>query len=97
LTNAVLSKVDLAGALLDDADLSGVSLQNTNLEDADLRNVQNWRRIASIEGSNLHGVLNPPDGFLQWAMANGAISQAGALDDLWEQAQAFRSKEEGAQ
>ena len=97
LTDAVLSKVDLAGALLDDADLSGVSLENSNLEGADLRDIQNWRQMASIQGSNIHGVRNPPEGFLPWALENGAISQAGALSDLWEQAQAFRRKEEGAQ
>ena len=53
--------------------------------------------MASIQGSNVHGVRNPPEGFLPWALENGAISQAGALSDLWEQAQAFRRKEEGAQ
>lgn len=96
LTDAAFTKVDLSGALLDDANLQNASFQDTNLEGADLRNVQNWEDIAAIEGTNLHGIRNAQEGFLTWALEHGAINKAGALDDLWEQAQTFREKEEGA-
>lgn len=97
LTDSLFSKTTLKGALLNDADLSGATIQHTNLEGADLRNITNWKQMASIEGSNVYGVRNPPDGFLDWAMKNGAISKAGALSDLNDQAQAFRKKEESAE
>jgi uncharacterized protein YjbI with pentapeptide repeats len=95
LRDAAFIKVNLAGSLLNDSNLLGASFQDTNLEGADLQDIQNWRSIASIEGSNIYNVQNAPEGFVTWAMAAGAISEAGALADLWKEAQAFRAKEEG--
>jgi uncharacterized protein YjbI with pentapeptide repeats len=96
LSEVVFTKVDLSGALLDDANLQNASFQDTNLQGADLRNVQNWKEIETIAGSNLYGVRNAPEGFVNWALERGAINEAGALSDLWKQAQAFREREEGA-
>jgi len=59
-----LSEADLSGAVLDDADLS-----NTNLHD--LR----WRQIRSVRNANLYGAKNAPDGFLAWALQNGAVQK----------------------
>jgi len=44
------------------------------LNGADLTNIKNWRQIESIEKANIYGVKNPPDGFVEWAMENGAVS-----------------------
>jgi hypothetical protein len=75
LAQADLRDADLSGADLRDADLSGATLDNADLRAARLQNVR-WQRIRSIKGANLAGVEDAPDGFLAWAMANGAVSQA---------------------
>jgi hypothetical protein len=33
-----------------------------------------WRDIKSIQGANIYGVRNPPEGFIRWALENGARS-----------------------
>lgn len=63
------------------ASLAGAGLTGACLEDADLRNTDLagvlWRDIKSIQGANIYGVRNPPDGFLPWALEHGAQSVPG--------------------
>jgi len=49
---------------------------------ANLVGIMNWRKVADIKLANVYGVKNPPEGFLEWAMAveNGAISDP-KIDD----------------
>jgi hypothetical protein len=68
---AQLNNADLEGADLSAADLSGAMLANADLRDANLRDIQ-WREIADIKAANIHSVKNPPDGFISWALQNGA-------------------------
>jgi uncharacterized protein YjbI with pentapeptide repeats len=67
MTDVDLWGSDLAGAKLDDADLS-----DADLRFADLGNVQ-WRRVKKLTGANIAGVKNPPAGFVEWALKNGAV------------------------
>jgi len=72
--NANLQEVDLvgcnlAGARLDSADLSGADLRF-----ADLKGVA-WKRLAAIRMANIAHIRNAPDGFIAWALQNGAIQK----------------------
>jgi hypothetical protein len=58
---------DLAGAKLDDSDISGADLRF-----ADLRNIQ-WKQLRKVTTANIGGVKNAPEGFVEWALKNGAV------------------------
>jgi uncharacterized protein YjbI with pentapeptide repeats len=77
-----LVKADLSYANFADSDLNGCNLAEANCEDADfnradLRNCDlkdlKWKGIKGVKLANLFGVKNAPQGFLQWAMQNGAV------------------------
>jgi hypothetical protein len=57
----------LAGARLDDADMSGADLRF-----ADLRNVE-WKQLKNVTMANVAEVKNAPEGFVEWALKNGAV------------------------
>jgi hypothetical protein len=67
LRDSDLTGSDLAGARFDAADLSGADLVG-----ADLRGIV-WRQIASIRNADIAGAKNAPDGFIPWALKNGAV------------------------
>jgi hypothetical protein len=67
LTDADLSGSNLSGAKLDDADISGADLRF-----ADLRGVE-WRHLRKVTAANIAGVKNAPEGFVEWALQNGAV------------------------
>jgi Pentapeptide repeats (8 copies) len=67
MTDVDLWGSDLAGAKLDDADMSGADLRY-----ADLRGVE-WRHLRKVTASNIAGVKNAPEGFVDWALQNGAV------------------------
>jgi uncharacterized protein YjbI with pentapeptide repeats len=69
MTDMDLWGSSLAGAKLDDADISGADLRF-----ADLRNVA-WKRLKKVSSANLAGVKNAPEGFVAWALSNGAVVQ----------------------
>jgi uncharacterized protein YjbI with pentapeptide repeats len=72
-----LRNTDLEGSSLVGADLSGSSLDDADLRGADLRDAA-WQRLKSVKGANIAGVKNAPEGFVEWALKNGALDQAGA-------------------
>lgn len=72
LADSDLAGSHLQGALFDDADLGNADLRN-----ADLKNIQ-WSKIKNIKGANVASVKNAPDGFIAWALSQGAVQQ---LDD----------------
>jgi len=76
LVNADLENADLVGANLAGSDLTGASLKNADLRNINISGI-NWRKILSIQGANIYGVRNPPDGFLPWAIEHGAQSAPG--------------------
>ncbi len=67
MTNADLWGCDLTGARLDDADISGADLRF-----AELGNIQ-WKQLKKVTGANIAGVKDAPEGFVEWALKNGAV------------------------
>lgn len=70
-----LRNSDLTEASLVGADFSGATLDDSDLSQADLKDVV-WRHIKSVKGANIAAVRNAPEGFVAWAMSNGAVDQA---------------------
>ena len=91
--NADLTDVDLSDADLTSANLTHADLTRANLSRADLRNADlhavSWLDIQSIRLANIRDIKNPPPGFVDWAMQNGAVALAS--DDDWN-AQIQKSK-----
>jgi hypothetical protein len=77
LTQADLRNADLNGSSLVGANLSGAILDDADLRSADMAGIQ-WQNLKSIVRANIAGVRNAPQGFLQWAMANGAVNRPDA-------------------
>lgn len=67
-----LRNTDLEGASLASADLSAASLDDADLRGADLRDVV-WQQLKGLKGANIARVQNPPQGFVAWALQNGAV------------------------
>jgi len=87
LTSADLRLADLTDAYLWGADLTNVDLEKANLTNAvlwvaNLKDIRNWRKIKSIKGANIRNVKNPPEGFIEWALENGAV-----IDPPYEETQ----------
>jgi hypothetical protein len=74
---ASLEDSDFAGADLSGADLAGATLANADLRDSLLSGVI-WDKIASIKGANIAGVKGAPEGFVAWALKNGAVQTVSA-------------------
>jgi hypothetical protein len=77
LEGADLSDADLVNADLAGADLNATSLASADLSNVNLQGIQHWKNIKSLAKANIHGVRNPPEGFVAWAIQQHAISQAG--------------------
>jgi len=73
LTLAILEKTILYEANLNNVLFEGAILTNANLTGADIKEIKNWRTIESIKGANITGVKNAPEGFIEWALENGAV------------------------
>jgi hypothetical protein len=82
LENASFSNADLKDADLVGADLAGANLEGADLTAADLRSANlndvQWKQIRSIKTANIAGVQAAPDGFVQWALENGAVEAPSA-------------------
>jgi hypothetical protein len=67
-----LSEGDFCGARFAGADLKGAMLDGAELGNTDLSGVR-WQQIGSIKKANIADVKNAPEGFVSWAMNNGAV------------------------
>lgn len=74
-TNASLKDAYLVGSNLSGSDLAQADLSGADMRSANLSSVK-WKEIKSIKSANIAGVKGAPDGFIQWALANGAVEQA---------------------
>ncbi len=83
LTGAKLYYTNLVGANLSEAELAGAEFIGADLRKANLHDVKNWQTIQSIELANIYKVVNPPEGFIEWAKENGAVSIESKQE--WEQ------------
>jgi len=75
LLSANLSEADFCGAQFNGADLSDAILDTADLGNADLSSIR-WEKIKSVKKTNLAGVKNAPEGFMEWALRNGALQLA---------------------
>jgi len=86
LTKVYFHGADLSGADLDGADLTEANLIGVNLDDADLSGANlagvQWREITSIKNATVQSVRNPPAGFVEWVIQNGAQSGASKSTGL---------------
>jgi hypothetical protein len=73
-TQADLRNTDMEESTLAGADLSGARLDDADLRGADIRDVK-WKALKSMKGANVAAVRNAPAGFVEWALANGAVNQ----------------------
>jgi hypothetical protein len=73
--NADMSEVDLWGSNLTGAKLDGANLEGADFRFANLSKID-WRRLGSIKKANIAGVKNAPEGFVDWALQNGAVQTA---------------------
>ena len=69
---ADLSEGDFCGARFKGSNLNGAMLDGAELGNADLSGV-GWQQIRSIKKANVEGVKNAPEGFVSWALKNGAV------------------------
>jgi uncharacterized protein YjbI with pentapeptide repeats len=77
-TQADLNSADLVRSSLVGANLEGATLDDADLRSADLRDIQWWRRVKSVKAANIANVRNAPEGFIAWALKNGAVDQPNA-------------------
>jgi hypothetical protein len=79
LRRAKLREARLEGCDFIEADFT--ILKDVDLDGADLAELQDWQQIANIQGAKIGGVKNPPEGFREWAVSQGAIEStvAGTL------------------
>jgi Uncharacterized low-complexity proteins len=80
LENTVLKDADLMGANFTDADLRKTDLSGADLRKADFNRTK-WHEISAIKLANIYGVRNAPDGFIDWALNQGAVAMES--DDDW--------------
>jgi hypothetical protein len=80
-TDADFSDADLNGAALSDAEMKNATLDRADLRAAELSALRDWQSISSITLANIHGVRNPPPGFVAWATSRGAVDVAD--DAAW--------------
>ena len=68
---AELNDADFWGADLTGADVSGALLSQADLRNANLANIK-WHGV-ELEGTNIFGVKNAPEGFIAYALKHGAV------------------------
>lgn len=84
LSGCFLGDADLTSAVLSYANLAGANLDRADLRDADLQGILNWKSIAGLRLTDIHGIHNAPDGFTAWATAHGAVDLEST--DAWNAA-----------
>ncbi len=75
--DANLKDVDMWGSNLSGAKFNNADLSGADLSFADLRNVE-WRHLKNITATNIFGVKNAPEGFVDWALKHGAVQTTTA-------------------
>jgi uncharacterized protein YjbI with pentapeptide repeats len=78
-----LDDADFWGVDLTEADLAQASLERTDFRNSNLRNFH-WQDIKSVKLANIYGVKNAPEGFVGWAIQQGAVQIES--DEQWRSA-----------
>ena len=83
------SKAHMEYVGLCDSNLLGSNFKNTSLVGADLSgaNLSNieWNNETIVMKANIYGIINPPIGFVDWAIKNGAVeikNKSVWIDDI---------------
>lgn len=74
LQDAIFNNAFLTKAVLKDANFEGADFFEADLSGANLENVKGWKKMKRITLANIYNVRNPPEGFIEWAKVNGAVS-----------------------
>ncbi len=74
LKNSNFSHTYLKNAKVERAFLEGADFYCACLVNSNLDRIQNWKKIKNIAYANIYGVKNPPDGFIEWAKEQGAVT-----------------------
>ena len=77
-----LRETDFTGADFSGSDLKEVSFFGADLRKTNLANIINWKLITNMKLANIFGCQNPPPGFVDWALAHGAVQIES--DDQWD-------------
>jgi hypothetical protein len=73
----------LVSTVISEADCQNANFKRANLREADLHGIKNWTAISEITHANIWGVRNAPEGFVDWAISNGAVSVSS--DREWQE------------
>ncbi len=78
LREASVRKADLYRANLSNMYIFETDFAKTSIDEVDLRmthleDIKNWREIKSIRLANIHGIKDAPEGFVEWALEQGAV------------------------
>jgi len=92
LYKAHLTFADMSGADLKYADLSDTDLWFSDLSGAILTDIKGWQNINDISNAYIHGVKDPPKGFVEWAIEHGAFSNANREE--WEKLKRKKRQEQ---
>jgi uncharacterized protein YjbI with pentapeptide repeats len=64
----------LVYAVISEANCKNANFKRANLREADLDGIRSWTEISEITRANIWGIKNAPEGFVNWAIAKGAVS-----------------------
>ncbi|MGA7130386.1 MAG: pentapeptide repeat-containing protein [Chthoniobacterales bacterium] len=81
LQYAMLADADLTGCNLGGADCEDTDFSRADLRNCDLKDIQ-WKGIKGLKLANLLSVKNAPEGFVAWALQQGAVQVES--DSEWE-------------
>ena len=95
LTGANLNQSDFSNSDFSGSDFMNASVFKVDFSGADLGGIENWESITDISETNIFNLKGAPDGFVEWALSNGAVAKEGALDNLGELREEMLRTEEG--
>ena len=91
-SDSQMEYTNLSGADLTGAKLNNTSLIGANLVNADLSAI-NWNDETRVLNANIYGVKNPPPGFKEWAIRNGALEMSNKYAWVRKNIQTFPALE----
>jgi len=74
-TNVYMRLGEFSKADFSNATISGANFSFSNFDGSNFENIRGWRS-ANFEDANISNIINPPNGFRQWALERGAVEDA---------------------
>lgn len=91
-SDSQMEYVNLFGADLTGANLTNTSLIGAYLVNADLSAIK-WNDKTRVFNANIYGIINPPPGFKEWALKNGALEIPDKVEWVRKNLQTFPALE----